>query len=58
MIFASVVAQNRKNQKINKEIAALKAETQAFVESVLANPENAHLRAMSQPASGWLISNN
>ena len=33
----------RKNQQLGRDLAALKRETQTFVNSVLANPENAHL---------------
>jgi sugar diacid utilization regulator len=36
----------RKNAQLAKELAQLRQQAEAFVEDVLSNPENAHLRRM------------
>merc|ERR1712020_419417 len=42
----------RKNQELQKDIDKLKEETQAFVESVLRNPENRWLRDIYEKRKG------
>ncbi len=42
----------RRNQQLEREIAQLKAEADAFVADVLSNPENAHLRAAAHSQFG------